>query len=377
MKLLVRLASNVCLLANGPFSLFACRHFVAAIPAQNHSLRVLEDRLFLRQAVLAASEEELGETACSETADALPSALESASEEQHSVAATLQSANKYKSKLFLKSYTLVPYVNDSEVLRNLVDFGVDLSALETKGNVADFLVKLNWENDVKPLLKFLFSLGVPVDQIGEYMTKNPWIFQQSLDNLQTRVEYLKSKNFSHSAIARIIVKARYWLNFEVPTVDARLGWYQKEFKLSGDEVRQIVTEHPKLVTFGTGYTQTLQFMFKEELGFSADQMRQLLVKDPKLWTTYKSILLKCFNYLHNVIGFSHETLLTWPRCLRERKQKIQARHEWLKLMKRDQYDPTKPNFVSIEALLNGNDETFCRNVAKCSLRAYDEFLKRH
>ncbi|CDW54277.1 Putative mitochondrial transcription termination factor mterf [Trichuris trichiura] len=328
------------------------------------------------QAVLTSLESGLQEVTPTDVADPLPSVSDTSVEGKLTVSRDAGRISKYKSKLFLKSYTLAPYVNDSEVLRNLVDFGVDLATLETRGNVADFLVKLNWEKDVKPRLQFLFSLGVPVDYIGSYLTKNPWFFQQSMDSLRSRIEYLKSKNFPDASITRIIMKARYWLNFEVQSIDARLGWYQKQFKLSGDEVRQIVTENPKLITFGTGYTQTLQFMFKEELGFSADQAKQLLVKDPKLWTTYKSILSNSFNYLHNVIGFSHETILSWPRCLREKKQKIEARHKWLKLFKRDQFDRTKPNFVSIEAMLNGSDETFCSNVAKCSLRAYEEFLKR-
>ncbi|KFD58993.1 hypothetical protein M514_00156 [Trichuris suis] len=376
MKFLLRLPSGVCFPTSSLVSFLSCGHLNGIICKRSHSLRELEERLFMPHAVLEPSESDLRDNSSSGLADTLPSVSGTSVEGKLTVASEADRISKYKSKLFLKSYTLAPYVNDSEVLRNLVDFGVDLSTLETKGNVADFLVKLNWEKDVKPRLQFLFSLGVPVDRIGNYLTKNPWFFQQSIDSLRSRIEYLKSKNFPDASITRIILKARYWLNFEVQSVDARLGWYQKQFKLSGDEVRQIVTENPKLITFGTGYTQTLQFMFKEELGFSTDQMKQLLVKDPKLWTTYKSILSKSFNYLHNVIGFSHETMLSWPRCLREKKQKIQARHEWLKQIKRDQYDRTKPNFVSIEAMLNGNDETFCSNVAKCSLRAYDEFLKR-
>lgn len=165
-------------------------------------------------------------------------------------------APRRKPRSFLQTYTLSPLVNDSELLRNLVDVGVKLSRLESRHNVADWLLKLNWDADVKPRLRFLTeTCNVPLTELGDFLSGNPWILQQSLDDLRLRIGYLEKKNFSKEAIGRIVDKARYWLNFDVKTIDRRLGYLQTNFELSGDEVRFVVTHSPKIVTMGTGYTQ--------------------------------------------------------------------------------------------------------------------------
>ncbi|KRZ76317.1 RuvB-like 1 [Trichinella papuae] len=284
--------------------------------------------------------------------------------------------SKYKPARYFRSYTLAPFVNDSELLRNFVEIGVDLSKLESRSNAVDFLVKLDWKKDVQPMLRFLVLNGIQLEEIGQYLTRNPWIFQQNLQHLTERIGYLKSKAFTVDAIAHIINKARYWLNFDIQTIDSRLGWLQSNFKLTGDEVRDVVTKEPKLITFGTGYVQRLQFTFKQEMGFTKIQTKQLLLKDPKLYITYKSVLMKSFDYLHNAVGFSHETILSWPRCLRESSYKARARHQFLKRLKRDQFDPQRPNYVTVEAMLSGDDGEFCARVAKCPEAVYNEFLKQ-
>ncbi|VDO97731.1 unnamed protein product [Soboliphyme baturini] len=302
--------------------------------------------------------------------------------ERDNLRSTVQPSNgvgpfqpKYKSKVFLKSYTLAPFVNESELLRNLVDMGVDLSQLEVKSNVADFLIKLDWQTQAKTYIRFLVRHGIPINELGSYITRNPWIFQQDIEDLQVRINYLESKNFSKEAIARIILKARYWLNSSVKTIDSRLGWLQKAYSLTGDEVRLVVTKQPKIIAFGIGYLQVIEFSFKEEMGFSRAQIKQLLLKDPKLFITDKRFLVATFDYVHNSLGFSHEEILKWPRVLRERKSRIQERHEFLRKIGRAQYDPMKPNFVSLNALMNDRDRDFCFTVAKVPVSVYNEFLK--
>lgn len=87
------------------------------------------------------------------------------------------------------------------------------------------------------------------------------------------------------------------------------------------------------------------------------------------------MIAKTFDYLHNKMGISHKHLLSYPRCLRVYKIHIQERHEFLQKRKLNQYDPEKPNFVPLYALVGGTDEDFCRNVAKCSVKEFNTFLK--
>lgn len=45
---------------------------------------------------------------------------------------------------------------------------------------------------------------------------------------------------------------RFWLNTDVKTTDARLGWIQKTFELTGDEMRQVIVTEPRVIMFGVG-----------------------------------------------------------------------------------------------------------------------------
>lgn len=164
-------------------------------------------------------------------------------------------APRRKPRAFLQTYTLTTLVNDSELLRNLVDIGVKVEKFDALYNVADWLLKLDWDKDVRPVLRFLTEVGVPVEELGDFVTTNPWILQQSITDMEARIRYLESKKFSKQSVARIVNKARFWLNFHVKTIDKRLGWLQTTFQLSGDEIRFVVSCAPKLITIGTGYIQ--------------------------------------------------------------------------------------------------------------------------
>lgn len=70
---------------------------------------------------------------------------------------------------------------------------------------------------VCPFFRFLHDLGVPADELGDFITKNPWIFKDELDNLQVRVNYLQSKKFSAEMITRVVRKNPHWLSFRYIT----------------------------------------------------------------------------------------------------------------------------------------------------------------
>jgi mTERF domain-containing protein len=89
----------------------------------------------------------------------------------------------------------------------------------------------------------------------------------------------------------------------------------------------------------------------------------------------KHALAKRFDYLHNVIGYSHDAVVGWPQVLRTRTYIIRQRHEFLKLLRRDNFDSTRENYVSPKALATGRDVEFCDHVAKVSVKQFNDFLK--
>jgi len=61
--------------------------------------------------------------------------------------------------------------------------------------------------------RFLHDLGVPSDELGAFITRNPWIFKDDLDDLQVRVSYLQSKKFSAEMIVRVVRRNPRWQSF--------------------------------------------------------------------------------------------------------------------------------------------------------------------
>lgn len=150
--------------------------------------------------------------------------------------------------------------NSSETLKELIKLGVDLHQVEKHRHreIPSLILNLNFDKDVKPIIEFYNNLGVPIEELGSIFTKNPKLLTESPNSLQVRINYLKSKKFSDKAIARIVQKAPYWLTFQVREVDRRLGIIQRMFSLSGNEIRNVVLQCPKLVTLPIDKVQVSQ-----------------------------------------------------------------------------------------------------------------------
>lgn len=272
------------------------------------------------------------------------------------------------------SFNLAAYVNMSESLQQLVKLGVDLSEIEEKSH-GKFIQSLDFERDMKNHIQFLYDVGVPADDLGMFLTKNPLIFKEDLDHLKVRINYLEVKKFSPEAIARIVTKSPKHLSLETKIVDRRLGFLQKTFKLTGNEVRYVITKRPQLVPFKYEHLMERIFTIKEVMGFTEDEMKKLLLAKPKLYMLGSKSLTKRFNIVHTVMGIPHKHILHFPGILLTRDFKIEQRHKFLVKCGCAQYDPCQPNYVSLEDLAILSDGEFCRKCAKTSLLEFNEFLK--
>lgn len=91
--------------------------------------------------------------------------------------------------------------------------------------------------------------------------------------------------------------------------------------------------------------------------------------------TEKDALLERFNYVHNVMNFSHDKILQHPQILNSRLSRVKNRCEFLKLLGRNQFDEKQPRYVSPQALYGASDEDFVVNVCESTIEMYDNFLK--
>ncbi|XP_060099453.1 transcription termination factor 3, mitochondrial [Heteronotia binoei] len=274
-----------------------------------------------------------------------------------------------------ESFTLQDYVDHSETLQKLVLLGVDLSKVEKRPAAAQFLLKLDFEKDITKTLLFLKDVGVEDNHLGAFLTKNPYILREEVEDLETRVAYLASKKFSKEAIARLVSEAPYLLLFSVERLDNRLGFFQKELGLSVKKTRDLVTRLPKLLTSSLEPIKENLKVYELELGFSQKEIRDMVYRIPKNLGMNKRKLTQIFDYLHNVMDIPHNIIGHFPQVFNSKLLRIKERHLFLKFLGRAQYDPKEPSYIALDKLAAIPDDVFCTEVAKTSIEDFQRFLK--
>ena len=191
----------------------------------------------------------------------------------------------------LPSYNIASFADKNKTIQELVKLGVELWKIDKNIEMAKKLLILDFEKDVKPYIQFLHDSGVPDNQLGDFITKNPFIFNVDLDDLRTRIRYLRAHEFNPKMIATIITKNPFWLSFSTQKIDTRLGYFQNDFKLKGSEVRLLSIKLPKLITYKMLAIENKSFAIHKEMGFERPQMKKMLLRSPRLWTKCKNIII--------------------------------------------------------------------------------------
>ncbi|XP_068789086.1 transcription termination factor 3, mitochondrial isoform X4 [Struthio camelus] len=275
----------------------------------------------------------------------------------------------------LQSSTLRDYVDHSETLAKLVHLGVDLSQVEKRQKAGQLLLTLDFEKDIRKILLFLKDVGVEDNQLGPFLTKNPYILAEDLEALETRVAYLKSKKFGKAEIAHMVSRAPYLLLFSVERLDNRLGFFKNELGLSVRKTKDLVIRLPRLLTGKLEPVKENIQVCQIELGFQRNEIQHIVFKTPKILTASKKRLRRTFDYLHNIMGIPHHMLTQFPQVFNSKLLRIKERHSFLTFLGRAQYDPAQPSYISLDQLVSLPDEVFCTEIAKASIQDFEKFLK--
>ncbi|KAL1123970.1 hypothetical protein AAG570_001740 [Ranatra chinensis] len=253
--------------------------------------------------------------------------------------------------------------------------GVNLHAVERMRGAAQVILRRDFERDMQNHIRFLNDCGVTGDSVGVYISKNPFIFTQDLDNLEVRINYLFSKQFTTDSISRILVKNPRWLMHSTEDIDRRLGYFQQNFLLKGDEVRFVATRQPKLITYNLDHIRDTRFAVIEEMGFTVDESKQIILRKPKVYTLNRRSLVERFDYIHNTMGIGHGLIIEQVGSLLSRLSRLKQRHQFLALLGRNIYDPAQPGYISLVDIVAGDDSCFCSRVAKTPTAIFNKFLK--
>ncbi|NXN92599.1 MTEF3 factor, partial [Rhinopomastus cyanomelas] len=274
-----------------------------------------------------------------------------------------------------QSSTLRDYVDHSDTLTRLVHLGVDLSQVEKRQKAGQLLLTLDFERDIKKILLFLKDVGVEDNQLGSFLTKNPYILAEDLEALETRVAYLQSKKFGKAEIAQMVSRAPYLLLFSVERLDNRLGFFKNELGLTVKKTKDLVIRLPRLLTGKLEPVKETLQVCQLEFGFQHHEIQQIVLKTPKILTASKRRLRETFDYLHNIMGIPHRMLTCFPQVFNSKLLRIKERHMFLKFLGRAQYDPAQPSYISLDQLVSLPNEVFCTEIAKASVQDFEKFLK--
>lgn len=275
-----------------------------------------------------------------------------------------------------RSYNLAAYVNSSKCLQELIKLGVSLYDIENVNfKMAQRLITMDFEIDCAPYVRFLVDNGLKEKNLGRFISEFPTIFTVPIEDLQVRIDYLKSKKFTVEQISKALNRSSEILRSNVKSLDFKLGRLQVEFLLPAPLLRTIVSKYPPVISLPADQYKLIYFCITEEFGFDRDQMHKILEQQPEILDMLRPVLIIRLDLLHNQMGLSHEMITLFPNLINGPRVDMKERFLYLKKLKRNQFNPKLPLYVPPSALYNGTDEEFCRNHAKTSLEDYKLFLK--
>ena len=273
------------------------------------------------------------------------------------------------------TFDLAYLINESPTLKRFIEMGVDIYRWNQPNTKAKYVLTLNFEHDCIQHLVFLNELGIKNKHLAQFLSYNPWIFNEVIDDLHVRINYLESKGFKRENIRDILIRAPFLLNLSTKMLDMKLNWFQKTFHLIEREMLEFVIRAPKLLTLPLQDISNTYFNMHAQLGFEHVELKRIFNLYPKLFIyDYKLIELN-FDFLYNEMNLTRQRLIDYPPILKQSFQQLRTRCLYLKYLQRLQFDPTKPNFVSLKDLCLKTNDLFCQCVTKTSIQHYLNFMK--
>ncbi|WAR11779.1 MTEF3-like protein [Mya arenaria] len=239
---------------------------------------------------------------------------------------------------------------ENKLLQQLVELGVDLSAVQ-KAGLANHVLNLDWRKQIKPLVINLLNRGLSIEQVGPVITQCPHLLTENLQNINVRLDYFLSKRFPRKVLTAMMLKDSTFLAMPVEKIDSILGFYQKLLNL------------------------TAVISLRNELEFSEEEVKLMFIKHPELLLARRRVVVTNCDYIQEVMGIPHRMVVQFPQALTGPHHIMSSRHRFLQLHGAAQYDSCLPGYVSLNDLVEKNDDLWCSSVAKASLEEYDAFLK--
>jgi hypothetical protein len=273
------------------------------------------------------------------------------------------------------TFDLAYLINQSETLKRFITMGVDVYRWNQPNEKARYILKLDFERDCLAHIVFLNELAIRNRDLSDFLSYNPWIFKETIDDLRVRTNYLTSRGLSSDSISQICKRAPYLLNLSTKILENKFTWFMKKFRLSNEKCNEALIRVPKLFTLPLNEINNTYSQMNQKLDFQHEDLQSIFQVYPKLFIyDYKLIELN-FDFLFNEMQLDRARFIEYPPILKQSFQQLRTRCLYLKYLRRQQFDPTKPNYVSLKDLCMKTNDLFCQRVAKTSLQKYLNFMK--
>ncbi|XP_067933783.1 transcription termination factor 3, mitochondrial-like [Watersipora subatra] len=272
-----------------------------------------------------------------------------------------------------RSTTLADLVKYSSDLQRLIALGVSLRDVESKEGAAELVANIKYYPQVDEVVTLLRAVGV--ERIGDVISRCPFLLAEGAESLRLKLMYLSSRRFSRTQITRLVTTQPCWLLEGLTEVDAKLAAVKQIFQLSNGELRDVVSRSPKVALLDTLLLQRFKVILNAAYDLEPLQIKALVIGCPSATRIGERNLRQRMDYLTETMHLSKEQILAWPSILRCRQRIVKERHSVLSHLNLHEYDSSKPGYVSLQRLVSGTDENFCKDVAKIPLNLYYDYIK--
>lgn len=141
------------------------------------------------------------------------------------------------------------------------------------------------------------------------------------------------------------------------------------------QTRDVVVRLPRFLCESLEPVKENLKICKLEMGFRGNELQHIVTVIPKVLTANKRKLTQIFDNIHNTMNIPHDLIVKFPQVLNAKYLRMKERHLFLQYLDKAQYDPAKPNYISLDKLVSLPDEAFCTEVATATPKDFELFQK--
>ncbi|CAH8635703.1 unnamed protein product [Schistosoma guineensis] len=275
----------------------------------------------------------------------------------------------------LSSANLAAYIPSCFTLSQLVKLGVNLSKVEAVPGVANMLMKLDFHNDIEPILWRLSDFGFQPKQIARIITAFPKLLKLPLCEISARLTYFTDRKVSSTDVVTMICRIPNILEKPPIEIDKNLGQIKSLIQLENSEIVKVITTEPKIIIHPLPKIKDVFVVLSKMMGFSQSVIHELILTSPKLLITERQHLSDNFKIMHWHLNLPVDLIQIWPEALSAAPHLLHQRCTFLVRRKLFQPDPTKPLYTPLSSIVLQDDDEFCQKYGFTTEEDYDNFLR--